>query len=457
MRCSQQTASLLHRSARLNHCELALLNACPPPSKVRLGHEDVPIMMSHLDSWEVLVTTLHHINSPGFRRSTATKEDIIVQLPNALEDVKRKAWRRSSSGLGSLSVGDLTDPAIESEVLNDLVHKVRRNEFAPSALQRIYLPKKPNLPRRNIGQGQRAHRPLSDGSDTGNYRPIDIPTVQDRIVSRAILLAIAPALDEQFSPFSIGFRSINHPIKQALTTSLGIIEGGFPVVISLDIQKCFDSIDHEYLQRAVLGPALNDPWIKELLCHWLSVKAIGPGKRGNVRTQGVGIPQGLPHSPLLANLTLHALDVVLTNRGIPFIRYADDVTLYSETTDHAQKVFDSTREYLATKLRLTVHPDKSTIVDTHHGDPFELLGLTIRHDDGRFHVDPKPQKRKAFLSTLEAIAQLEDTHERSVRLSSYNAGLHGHYSDLTPESPIWAEWCSILRACETGRWPRSLR
>lgn len=392
-----------------------------------------------------------HINDPDFERSKATLDDVIERIPDALDDVRQTARRGSSPGLGDLRVSDLSDKAVARKTARELEESLRSGTYAPGHLQRIYAPKRPGLKTRNVGGGKRAHRPRADGSDVDDYRAIDIPTVCDRIVNRALLKTIAPDIDPQFSSRSVGFRPIKHPIRQALSMCLEHVQGSFPVAVSLDIKKFFDTIDRELLRRHVIGPAFQSKTLRDFICLWLEIPVVGPGgKRVKLKT-GTGIPQGMPTSPFLANCYLHAFDVALERKNVPFVRYADDITLFSRSLSDAQGLLSWAHKELASRLKLTVHPDKSRIIDAGAGDEFDLLGLTIRLlRDGSCRVDPKPAKFAAFIDRMHAMIAIEERDDRTKTIERYVAGIKAHYEGMVSSDGAWEQWCSVIESFQSN-------
>jgi group II intron reverse transcriptase/maturase len=225
---------------------------------------------------------------------------------------------------------------------------------------------------------RRVHIPKGDGTQT---RPLGIPTFEDKILQRAVAMALEPVYEQDFLPCSFGFRPGRsaHQALETLREGLRAMGGGF--VIDLDIRSYFDTVDHGQLQR-LLAQRVRDGVIRRLVGKWLNAGVL---EEGRTTYPGRGVPQGGVISPLLSNLYLHdVLDVWFHEQVIPcmrgrafLVRFADDAVLaFSNKTD-AERVFRTLPKRFA-KYGLTLHPDKTRLVDfrpAYRGSSFEFLGF----------------------------------------------------------------------------------
>lgn len=231
---------------------------------------------------------------------------------------------------------------------------------------------------------RRVHIPKGDGSQT---RPIGIPTFEDKVLQRAVVMLLEPVYEEEFYDFSYGFRpgrSVHGALK-ALNGHLFGMHGGW--VLEVDIRSFFDSLDHEKL-KALLSQRVTDGVIHRLVGKWLNAGVLEDGAW--TRSEA-GSPQGGVISPLLANIYLHEVldtwwveDVLPRMRGAAhLVRYADDfVMVFAEETD-ARRVHEVLPKRMA-RFGLTLHPDKTRLLD--HRQPrrggatrpgtFDFLGFT---------------------------------------------------------------------------------
>lgn len=219
----------------------------------------------------------------------------------------------------------------------------------------------------------------------GGYRWLSIPTVLDRLVLRATMLALTPTWEPLFSESSYGFR-LGRDVFQAATRALEFVQAGRIWVAKVDVTKFFDRVPQELALR-LLRPSVDK---KLLALVRTSLRAHRPG--------GVGLGQGSPLSPLLGNVVLNLLDHELEGRGIAFIRYADDVSLFLKSQRAARRIMASVSSWLTDRLALTVNLDKSRVV------PYTqttILGLLITEG---LTLEPSPiaiRRLRERLSSLE--------------------------------------------------------
>jgi RNA-directed DNA polymerase len=209
---------------------------------------------------------------------------------------------------------------------------------------------------------RRAYIPKGTGTET---RPIGIPTVEDKVLQRAVVLVLEQIYEQDFLDCSYGFRP-GRSAHQALDTlwrQLMGLGGGW--VVEVDIRKFFDTLDHarlrEFLQRRV-----RDGVLLRLIGKWLKAGVLEDGA-WSVSEEGT--PQGGVISPLLANIYLHSVldewyerDVKPRLKGASFlIRYADDFVMGFSCEEDAQRVMEVLPKRFA-KYGLTLHPDKTRLV-----------------------------------------------------------------------------------------------
>jgi group II intron reverse transcriptase/maturase len=232
---------------------------------------------------------------------------------------------------------------------------------------------------------RRVHIPKGDGSKT---RPIGIPTVEDKVLQRAVLMALEPVYENDFYDFSYGFRPGRSPAQalQALDEGLHQMGGGW--VLDVDVSAFFDTLDHAQL-RDLLRKRVADGVIVRLVGKWLRA---GVMEGGVVTRPSAGSPQGGVISPLLANIYLHEVldrwwveEVLPRLRGRAFlVRYADDFVIAFSHQGDAERV----QEVLSKRFMrfgLTLHPEKTRLVrfcrpPRDGGGPgpgsFDFLGFT---------------------------------------------------------------------------------
>jgi RNA-directed DNA polymerase len=209
----------------------------------------------------------------------------------------------------------------------------------------------------------------------GGTRPLGIPTVRDRIVQQALLQVLEPIFEEIFSNRSHGFRR-GRGSATALDVVDGAIRHGYTWVVDADIEKFFDTVDHENLLSAV-NERVADGSVLRLIRQILTAGVVLPDVSSTEPTE-LGTPQGGPISPLLANIYLHAFDVQMAASGYGLVRYADDFVIFAKSEGEALEALTLAREILEGEMGLRLHPEKTRVVSVAAG--FEFLGFHYFHD-----------------------------------------------------------------------------
>ena len=209
---------------------------------------------------------------------------------------------------------------------------------------------------------RRVHIPKGTGRET---RPIGIPTFEDKVLQRAVVMVLEPIYEQDFLDCSYGFRPGRsaHQALEALWEQMMEMGGGW--VVEVDIRKFFDTLDHAQL-RKLLQRRVRDGVLLRLIGKWLNAGVL---EEGCLTYPEEGTPQGGVISPLLANVYLHyVLDVWFEQevkprlRGRAFlIRYADDFVMGFACEEDARKVLEVLPKRFG-KYGLTLHPDKTGLV-----------------------------------------------------------------------------------------------
>ena len=305
-----------------------------------------------------------------------------------------EAYRRTRKN-GAVGVDGVTAKQYEQrlgENLEELLSRFKSGRYRAPPVRRVHIPK----------------------GGRGETRPIGIPTLEDKVLQRAVL---EPMYEQDFLPCSYGFRPGRsaHQALEALWR--GLMETGGGWVIDLDIRRYFDSIDRSQL-RILLDQRVRDGVIRRALGKWMKA---GVMESGTVQYPEAGTPQGGVISPLLSNLYLHeVLDHWFEHTVKPrlegrafVIRFADDAVLAFEREEDARRVLAVLPKRLG-KYGLQLHPDKTRLVDfrpsgtgVSGGRSFDLLGFTHywgRSRKGRWTIKRKTAKGR-LASAVRRVGQ----------------------------------------------------
>jgi len=227
----------------------------------------------------------------------------------ALHHLIDREWLRTAYELtrkdGAPGIDGVTATDYEADLdrhLDDLLHRLKTGRYVAPPVRRAYIPK-------------------ADGSQ----RPLGIPTFEDKVAQRAIVMVLEPLYEQTFLPVSYGFRPGRsaHQALRALRDH--ILDASGRWILDLDIQRYFDTIEHQRL-RAVLDQRVRDGVIRRLIDKWLSAGVLEDGR---LARRHEGTPQGGVISPLLANIFLHAvLDEWFVRDVVTFVELDDTIPVH---------------------------------------------------------------------------------------------------------------------------------
>jgi RNA-directed DNA polymerase len=323
----------------------------------------------------------------------------------------------------------------------------------------------------------RAHIPKGTGTET---RPIGIPTFEDKVLQRAVVMTLEAIYEQDFHDCSYGFRPRRsaHQALEAFWQQMMAMRGGW--VVEVDIRRFFDTLDHAWL-RELLQRRVRDGVLLRLIGKWLNAGVL----EGDVLTfPEEGTPQGGVISPLLANVYLHYVldewfeqEVKPRLKGQAFlIRYADDFVIGFAHEEDARRVLEVLPKRFG-KYGLTLHPDKTQLVPfqrpSRHPNQqkaeapsgsFDLLGFT--HFWGRSRrggwVIQRKTSTSRFSRAVKKIADWcrfnrhlpveEQHHTLSQKLRGHDAyyGITGNGRMLSKlrhvVTAVWRKWLARRRA-----------
>jgi len=293
---------------------------------------------------------------------------------------------------------------------------------------------------------RRVHIPKGSGGET---RPLGIPTFEDKVLQRAVVMVLEAVYEQDFYDCSYGFRPRRsaHQALQELWKQSMKTGGGW--VLEIDVRKFFDSLDHGHL-RDVIRRRVVDGVLLRLIGKWLNAGVL---EDGAITRPESGTPQGGVISPMLANIFLHAVLDEWFERDVRprlagearLVRYADDAVMLFANEKDARRVLEVLPKRLE-KYGLTLHPDKTRLVEFQRPDrrskgdddpkgpgTFDLLGFT--HFWGRTRSGSWVVKRKTAKDRFRrALARVVDWCRRHrhdpvrEQRASLARKLNGHYA-----------------------------
>ena len=240
----------------------------------------------------------------------------------------------------------------------------------------------------------------------GGVRNLGIPTVTDRFVQQAVAQVLTPIFEEQFHNHSYGFRP-NRCAQQAIITALEIMNEGYTWIVDIDLEKFFDTVNHDRLM-SIIGRTIKDGDVISIVRKFL-VSGVMIDKE--FEESVIGTPQGGNISPLLANIMLNELDKEMEKRGLRFVRYADDCIIMAKSEMSAKRIMRNISRFIEEKLGLKVNMSKSKI-DRPKG--IKYLGFGFYYDTRAGLYKAKPHQK----SVMEFKARMKELTKRSWGVSN---------------------------------------
>jgi RNA-directed DNA polymerase len=244
----------------------------------------------------------------------------VCERENCKQALARVKANKGSPGMDRMTVQQLPEhlkqhwPAIREQLL--------RGTYKPQPVKRVEIPK-----------------------PDGGVRKLGIPTVLDRFIQQAVMQVLQRKWDRTFSEHSYGFRP-GRSAHQAVEQAQKYIAEGYRWVVDLDLEKFFDRVNHDKLM-AKIAERVGDKRLLKLIRTFLTAGVL---EDGLVNPVDEGTPQGGPLSPLLSNIVLDEFDQELERRGLRFARYADDSNIYVRSKRAGERVMESLKRFLMTKL-----------------------------------------------------------------------------------------------------------
>ena len=319
--------------------------------------------------------------SRSFNRIWKERDSAQPKLLEAIlyKDNFNRAYKRVKANKGKPGIDGMTVEEAFSylrEHQKELTDRILRGKYTPSPVRRVEIPK-----------------------PDGGVRKLGIPTVIDRTIQQAIAQQLMPIYEPLFIETSYGYRP-NKSAKDAIQKVKEYAEQGYTFAITLDLSKYFDTLNHEKLIN-LLRKEVKDERVIQLIKRYLKS---GVMENGVVMETEEGSPQGGNLSPLLANVYLNEFDQEFTKRGVPCIRYADDIVLLAKSKRASERLLESSTKYLEETLKLTVNREKSRTVSVFAIRNFKFLGFALGRNGSGIYVRVHPKSWKKFKSKLKELS-----------------------------------------------------
>ncbi len=310
-------------------------------------------------------------------------------MNKAYQKVKRN---KGAGGVDEMEIDELLEhlKTHREEILTSLL----KGSYKPYPVKRIEIPK-----------------------ENGKTRKLGIPTLTDRVIGQAILQELSPIYEKQFSETSYGFRP-NRGCHDALKKCQEYANRGYWYVIDMDLEKFFDTVNQSMLIE-ILSRTIKDNRVISLIQKFINA---GIMDRGMFIKSDEGVPQGGPLSPLLANIMLNELDQKLDEWGYLYVRYADDLLIFTKSKRAAERQYERTSKYIEGKLKLKINKEKTQISKL---SQIKYLGYSFYKYRGkcRFRVHPKSIKRlKDKLRTVTGRSNGMSIEGRKIKLNQIIRG-----------------------------------
>ena len=182
-----------------------------------------------------------------------------------LKEAYRLTRKDGAPGIDGVTAADYAQN-LEANLL-DLLGRIKSGRYQAPPVRRAYIPK-------------------ADGS--GSLRPLGLPTFEDKVCQRAIVMVLELVYEEDFLPCSFGFRPGRSAHQALQYLHIGFMRHGLRWVIDLDIENYFGSISHSHL-RAFLDQRVTDGVIRRMIDKWLKAGVL---EDGLLRHATEGSPQG---------------------------------------------------------------------------------------------------------------------------------------------------------------------
>ncbi|MFH1631064.1 MAG: reverse transcriptase/maturase family protein [Candidatus Aenigmatarchaeota archaeon] len=272
-------------------------------------------------------------------------------------------------------------------------------------------------------------------------RVIHASHFRDRVVHHALCNIIQPIFEKTFIHDSFAnqigkgtHKALNRfdEFKRRVSRNGRLLENAMYSnqtvghVLKADIKHYFQEVDHEVLMN-IIGKKICDErviWLIDIILNANLTSSddeiclVKWNKSKGIRTSSSkkGMPLGNLTSQFFANVYLSELDYFVKHqlKARYYIRYVDDFVILHRSRGVLESYQNQIAEFLRSRLRIELHPDKTKISLIYHGTPF--LGFRVYY----YHKLLKKSNIRHFQRQLEWLIQLYrfgDISEQSLTAS----------------------------------------
>lgn len=361
--------------------------------------------------------------------------DEILRVGNLTQASNEVIRNKGAGGIDGMNVESLKDYLTKNR--NSLEEQIRNCTYYPQPIRGKDIPK-----------------------GNGKFRTLGIPTVVDRMLQQAVLRILMPKYEYMFSVYSYGFRPKKNT-HQAIGKSLEYINEGYQHIVEIDLKSFFDEVDHVLLLQ-ILYRKIKCKATMTLLRRWLRTPILLNGKLVKRRK---GVPQGSPISPLFSNIILHELDEFMESRGMKFVRYADDFSIYCKSKSKAKFQGNEVYKFLRDKLKLPINREKSGIRKPVN---FQILGYGFvptyrKGDKGKYQLIVTKTRWETLKFKLKEITRKTSPLSFNERITKLNQVMRGwvnyfKYASISQKLKDIDSWVrNRLRYCIWHDWKKPER
>ncbi|MBL3658818.1 group II intron reverse transcriptase/maturase [Fulvivirga sp. 2943] len=356
----------------------------------------------------------------------------MLQPKNLYKAHRKVVLNKGAAGVDGMTVNELKEYLDAHQT--DILMSILQGKYVPNAIKGVTIPK-----------------------GNGKNRMLGIPTVTDRWLQQAVSQQLAKRFELQFEPYSYGFRPKKN-LQQAVLQARKYINHGYQDIVDIDLKAFFDEVSHHKLLQLIYHK-VKCPTTLWLIRKWLRAPILIKGKLYKRRK---GMPQGSPLSPLLSNIMLDVLDKYLKKRGLKYVRYADDFSIYTKSKTEARKAGNIVYMFLKYKLALPINREKSSICRPHN---FKILGYAFvptykKGEKGKYQMVVNKSGWETLKRKLKACSKKTKPYslaERLVKIKQVFTGWLQHYRLASIQAKVKEldEWLrNRLRYCIWHDWKK---